>query len=240
MKYIPLILLVVILSLSSCTNLVRIVSIKPGTPSVDSATLTFENDTLSIKYNFYGEGSYLNLMIYNKLNVPIYIDWGSSLYVTGTTKHDYTNTEFYGPRWRTTYSSTYELVPPKTSTTKTQYLQIPVNLAIIPMVRKIKVKSPNKYNPDNRDSFKASQTDFFRNTSPFDFRSYLTISVGSKTGTEIHFDHEFWISNIKEMTKDQFLGTEIDPSSGNEVYSNPFRDIHCFYFIYNPNQYQTQ
>lgn len=49
----------------------------------------FENDTVKITYDLWEEHGVLSFKIYNKLNVPIYIDWRKCSYVRNEQKLDY-------------------------------------------------------------------------------------------------------------------------------------------------------
>lgn len=78
--------------LTSCEPVmyVQLFKTKPTTPlkSQDGA-FVYENDTVKITYDFWSEHGKLSFTVYNKLNVPIYIDWRKSSYITGEDKVDY-------------------------------------------------------------------------------------------------------------------------------------------------------
>ena len=61
------------------------VSYKIGTVSSDSKelnnNLVFENDTIRISYNFWGKNGLAGFDVYNKLNIPIYLDWKKSAFI---------------------------------------------------------------------------------------------------------------------------------------------------------------
>ena len=49
----------------------------------------YENDTISVTYSFWEMNGTIEMLIRNKLNQPIYIDWKKCSFITGETKHDY-------------------------------------------------------------------------------------------------------------------------------------------------------
>lgn len=49
----------------------------------------FENDTVLIVYGFWLEKGIMSFSVYNKLQIPLYIDWRKSAYVNNEQKFDY-------------------------------------------------------------------------------------------------------------------------------------------------------
>jgi hypothetical protein len=49
----------------------------------------FENDTLKIVYDFWAERGILFFSIYNKLDIPIYLDWKKCSFIKNGDKYDY-------------------------------------------------------------------------------------------------------------------------------------------------------
>ena len=50
---------------------------------------SFENDTISISYNFFNKNGMMSFEIYNKLDKPIYIDWKNSSFIFNNQKLNY-------------------------------------------------------------------------------------------------------------------------------------------------------
>lgn len=55
----------------------------------------FENDTVKITYQFWGNRGILSFELYNKLDKPIYINWENSSYIFNDYKMNYWNDEEY-------------------------------------------------------------------------------------------------------------------------------------------------
>ena len=63
----------------------------PGVKQDNSGNWTYENDTLKVTYSFWAEYGVMAMIIENKLNYPLYIDWKKSSYVDRGHKLDYYN-----------------------------------------------------------------------------------------------------------------------------------------------------
>src|ERR1700730_10311196 len=85
--FIPLMILFLNIS---CTHYVQFYETKTTSPmKVENNCYTFENDTIKIVYSFWANHGTLSYTVYNKLDVPIYIDWKKSSYVKNGEKLDY-------------------------------------------------------------------------------------------------------------------------------------------------------
>jgi hypothetical protein len=228
---------------SSCDTYVRVMTFRSTANNMDSSSLIFDNDSLRINYNFYGKGSGIGITVFNKLSKPLYIDWGRSSYIIGDKKYSYWQNESNLTVSHTdekgvenvymTQAERYAFIPPNTSVSKYKDLYIPVNFRLVSMQKEGYLKVKSAYTNRDFDSFKIKEAGFTRQNTPFVFRNYLTISTDSKFGTEGYLDHEFWISEVKDMKTRKFLGPYTD-GYGNSRYTEPFKNPNCFYIIYDP------
>lgn len=69
----------------------QVVYTVPKSPDVhaDGSYYKFENDTLLVTYSFWGPNGVMSFMVYNKLSIPIYIDWKKSSYIDKSKKLNY-------------------------------------------------------------------------------------------------------------------------------------------------------
>lgn len=67
----------------------QIMEVQSSNCTNEGGILQYENDTIRVGYVFWSEKGTLGLLIHNKLNRPIYIDWRKTAFITGSTKHDY-------------------------------------------------------------------------------------------------------------------------------------------------------
>lgn len=87
-NFIPLLLLIFV---SGCQiNYVQLFKTKPNSPiRIQDYQYVYENDSLKIEYDFWVEHGAITFTVYNKMNVPIYIDWRKSSYIRNEIKLDY-------------------------------------------------------------------------------------------------------------------------------------------------------
>jgi hypothetical protein len=90
MKNIITCLLLVLFSSCSVTY-VELYKTKSNLVNIDNKEYIFDNDTVRIRYSFWKERGIMYFNIYNKLNVPIYIDWKKSSFITNSNKINYWN-----------------------------------------------------------------------------------------------------------------------------------------------------
>ena len=61
--------------MTSCKSSVQVYETKSTNTSVENGLSVYENDSLKITYSFWAENGLITFAIYNKLNVPLYVDW---------------------------------------------------------------------------------------------------------------------------------------------------------------------
>jgi hypothetical protein len=91
MKGIFLLSIISIIVLSGCASndILCTAPRSPGISEDNNGNWTYENDTIRITYSFWAEKGVMAMIIQNKLNVPIYIDWKKSSYIDRGHKLDY-------------------------------------------------------------------------------------------------------------------------------------------------------
>lgn len=167
-----------------------------------------ENDTVRISYDFSGKEGPVNVTVYNKLSIPLYVDWTKSALIVGNTRKSYTNenvalqAELNGSetRWLSSTSQTATIngtltpnklsgfIPPKSQAQET-LLTLKPKLFPLPTAAD---KKPRKMEEGTIVEF----TTYSYEQSPFIFRSYLTLSTNADLSSPVHFDHEFWVSEV--------------------------------------------
>ena len=73
----------------SCSPYIQIFETQSSNTKLVNDLFVFENDTLRISYGFWTEKGVMSFAIYNKLDVPIYIDWKNSSFILNDNKYDY-------------------------------------------------------------------------------------------------------------------------------------------------------
>lgn len=76
--------------LGSCMTYHQLYKITPDSSmKVDKHFVVFENDTLSVTYNFWAEKGLLSFAVFNKMDKPLYIDWKRSSFIVNFQKFNF-------------------------------------------------------------------------------------------------------------------------------------------------------
>ncbi len=233
-----ILLTIILTSLSSCTSY-QYAMLESNLPQSQHKDFFFENDTLQIVYSFEGNNCPLKIDIYNKLNKPLHINWAQSAIITnGQTMPLKENISFYsGSIDAITYKSTNNTSI--TTGTNNGSIQHPDNNGFIPPKSQLKVNTINLchafINTTNPDStvytnlytdksptpFKIKNHRYSAESSPLDFRCFISYSTNTSPDSLSIADNNFWVSNVFKTTsqavyprKDQFYISKISGVGG--------------------------
>ncbi len=140
-----------------------------------------ENDTVMIKYSFAGKNFPLTISIYNKLQQPIFIDWEKTTVIVNNLQ---LNEPFNNDQQVTNFIAPLSYV---TIVSKLSHNFILLNSR--DSVSNVILGTSNGSNPLKMHFFNEE-------TTPFNFRSILTISTKEFYTSAMYFDDSFWVSNI--------------------------------------------
>lgn len=192
----------------------------------DSDLLVVETDTVTITYDFRGEDGPVKIAIFNKLNQPLYVDWSKSALIVENLRRSYAtnqatlegsangsemkvsrsySTQDVGFKGVITSRESVSFIPPR-SLVNEQQLNLSPNL-IAPAT------AGSRYHTEKIKGVNVKSYYYNQISSPFRFRSFLTLSFKEDMSDPIYFDHSFWISKIDE--------TELTPSDFSDQ-SNQF------------------
>ncbi|SHF15900.1 hypothetical protein [Dysgonomonas macrotermitis] len=215
MKKIFAAILLIPLLLTSCSSTYFFSVLNTGTPyteKVDNGDFVFENDSLWIAHCFNGENAPIQITVYNKLDTPLYVDWGKSALIVQDQAVSYA-----GKASRisiSTSSETYHY--PFSSSSETQSISIgsigatPSNVDFIPPRTKVSnatlslnlsLKDVEKLSYKNakmgnkhQESIDVKRANFTPEDTPFSFTSYITVyAVPEKP---MVFEQDFYISSL--------------------------------------------
>jgi hypothetical protein len=204
------------LLLASCAPYQYITLNSPEVSKNDKKDFTWENDTLRLTYNFHGEKGLMTLTIYNKTTQPLFINWkrsalirdghSISLYnptvqVTGdAVSTSYPSFVRDGVRTRyTTLSASFDLpegmdfLPPASDVSKgLVYVQQSgfSDMAAQPNARKEKLPA------NDGVVTTVSRVTYEAQTSPIQFKSYLTFALGGLNDKEFAVSHSFYATEV--------------------------------------------
>lgn len=210
----------------SCSTHYSLYEVKSDSKQiVNDNFLVFENDSVKITYSFWAENGIMAFSVYNKLSIPLYIDWKKSSMVSNGNKIGYWKDEvrsggaFNGRLYsgNITETSIYSIaqgnwafgsikperitfLTPNSAITRVQskLFPFPKNVVTKSVVKKALMKyDGKKTNPINYNEYSADNT-------PLKFRNFLSISTTENFVNESYIDNAFYVGVIYDLTEKDF------------------------------------
>lgn len=194
------VLLVVISLFTSCSSTYFYATL--DTPNdyvekVENGDFLLETDSLWVAYCFKGENAPIQITAFNKLDVPLYIDWNRSALIMDGMALTYAGDKFnYSEEWSewgrhvsVANSDNTTFIPPNTMVS-----EIPFYLS--PNFEQISKKEYRKSYLGNKssESVSVNRIDYNEENSPLRFQSYLT--VYAQPEKPMIFLQNFYLRNI--------------------------------------------
>lgn len=171
-----------------------------------------ENDSIEIFYDFSGMNVPVNIMVKNKSNKPLYIDWNKSAAIIDGKKYGYwdaastielsgTSDFFFNASGTIQADERVTFIPPHSYIETTRMFLQTAFFEQLPEENKQRftMQSEKGPVPVNRYSFSLED-------SPLTFRSLLTLSSNESFSKESHFEQSFWVSEIIECHSSTLFG----------------------------------
>lgn len=165
----------------------------------------FENDTLKITYDLWAEKGQLSFHIYNKLNVPVYIDWKRSSFVQNSEKLSYwidksvsKGITLYRYNWARGSARTMETT---TKMERITFIAPQSNIdrnSFVLLINQISMPKDSKI--ENLEGKKAKYLLFSQERSPLIFRNFLTFSFTEDGGNSFYVDNGFYVDKVLETS----------------------------------------
>lgn len=242
-----LLFLVSALTIASCTQKAQLVTLRgDNLKAVPDQGLVMDNDTMTLRYSFSQERGQMHILLVNKLNRPLYVDWKRSAFIIGKEKLDYWYDVADVSLRTATFNSWYSrysvgsingviskddpvgFIPPGTQLAKQQFVVYPngtIRLPGQPEVVEEASKNANRKKPVAVDIY-TYQPD----QSPLKFRNYLTLSTDKDFKTEFTVDTKFWASDIRVLPANQLTDVAIHEYEGGSYFETlPFKKPDGFY-----------
>lgn len=237
-----LVLLFIAVTIHSC-SVVQVMEAGPTSNyvSTDGQYYYFENDTLKIVYYFWGAQGHMSMVVKNKLNIPIYIDWKKSScimenrtapYYSDMEQSDFSaHSNSVGVKWNNSISSSHSSTTGSGVTVKSERITfIPPNSNVERTFGKLTdygfvtvEKNSGKEVTVNGKKGKR----YIMPTNFMPFRNYLTYSGTENFDKAQIIDNSFSVTSVT-VIKGHDLG-KMNKSEGTFVYR--FSD---------PKSYHTQ
>jgi hypothetical protein len=197
----------------------------------------FDNDTLRIVYDFWANKGILSYRIFNKLDVPVYIDWKKSSFILNGRKFDYwsdqtvTNTSgysygYYRNLWLSESSSVTSkpervlFLAPKSYVKADRFVICPVAYRIAGDASHSTIPVPSV--PGKVISVRLQEYD--ESGSPLVFRNYLTYSLTEQSTVENHINNAFYVVKVYELKRMDFFNKAVQTGNRTQftsTFSNP-------------------
>jgi hypothetical protein len=138
-----------------------------------------ENDTVSIKYSFAGVNFPITVSIFNKLQQPLYIDWGRSVVIlngkqiSGPFDHD-GQINFIAPKSGVTVIS---------NSLRKQFFDVDINDPKINVIL-------------TGGSMKGVRYAYDEKSTPLFFRNVLALTTNEDFSAPTFYDYSFWVSDV--------------------------------------------
>lgn len=178
----------------------------PATKKVENGDFIFENDTLWIAHSFNGRNAPIQITVYNKLNTPIYVDWGRSALIVQDQAVSYVgdvmNFEGSSNIYRNgidravgdisgvmSLPTNVTFIPPRT---KVSNSSLSLNFGLESMMNQPYRKASMGNALNEKRSIKRA--DFSAQEAPFKFTSYVTIYTTPDKPQA--YEQDFYISSL--------------------------------------------
>lgn len=213
MKKLALTLASMALMMSSCSSTYFYSTLETtnyDVEKVENGDFLYENDSLWIAHCFKGEDAPIQITVFNKLDVPLYVDWNRSALILNNVAHSYVtgNTQIISSTESTTYHYPWGTSDTRSTTQGTMIT--PKNVSMIPPQTMITEKTlrlaaqfdeiaKNKYTKGKlgtKDGMVApiDRIKFEQDNTPVRFGSYVSVYTKPEDLTGYRMD--FYVTNL--------------------------------------------
>jgi len=189
-NYLILFASICVMALSGCTEY-QYITLNSNLNKNENKEFNVENDTVSIKYKFSGQNFQLSQTIFNKLQVPLYIDWQrTSIIVNGKQLSD------------SIYEDQTGYIAPQSKITivSNPLMEQFINLKPLEAIPQAVVNKG-----ENND---WTLLTFDKETTPLYFRNYLTLTTHDDFTYPMNIDNSFWFSELLQNTSSPSFETK--------------------------------
>jgi hypothetical protein len=212
--------------LHACSTVVQIAKVDSHEARLnDKRQLVFENDTLRITYDFYSDGGYVKMGIFNKLNQPLYARWRESAHIIGsnfmTYWHDetvingylYEQWSVWHDNFRTQMSNQgnffaiarrdedRSFIPPQSELFQMEFVLKQPDTWFMPLELSKGKRTEIAEGKETATKVRhiGYRVAFTPENSPISFKEYLTFSTDDAGLQKFHVQNSFWISEVTQL-----------------------------------------
>lgn len=204
----------------SCSPYIKLVEVESTNSKANAENnIVFENDTVRVEYDLWGPGGYMNYKVYNKLEVPLYINWFKSSYIKEGVKYsyvgDYRDLSFIPPHSHVRNPVTYVLLKDQGAAlyarSNKSGKKIKIENVDIRNDKQATVEMLDK-TFKKKGQTKAFSRSYTKENTPLYFRNFITVSTCESADechnpeSMIYFSNQFHVKKMTEMKVKQFNG----------------------------------
>jgi hypothetical protein len=214
--------LVFIFTLASCSSYHYVTMDSTDITRKGSKTFSWETDTMSVAYQFSGEGGLMTITVFNKTSEPLYVNWKKSAVInngekvslfdrnviaTGAIQSD----NYHINRNQTTGYSNFlvsfdlpegiDFLPPQSGLSKSVVNLQDItlnNLAVHGSVKQEKITTTEGIVKFRRVYYTVDE-------SPLHFKTYITLALGKNAENEFSVQHSFYVREVVQSITDPNL-----------------------------------
>lgn len=230
-----LIPLLAILLFTGCSRFTQVVYISPTSENIQTINhfYQFENEDVKVVYWFWGEHGIMSFLLWNKTNLPMYIDWKKSALINNGKRESYYTTRYannyqtygktYSLDWLDIFNEYYAInnhsklnkeslvkgeritfIPPKSYITQAFY-NLTANIYF----------DVNDHNTEV-ETMNFCKVYVSRSSKDISFRNFITYSFAENFSTENYIDNEFHLNKVVTMDNRHFTYKDGDGKSAND------------------------
>jgi hypothetical protein len=239
------------LTFSSCGSYIQIIDTQSNNCKTESDMHYFENDSIKITYNFWELHGKMAFSVFNKTGKPLYVNWKNSSFIINGEKYDYwneiENTQtsslstgyairgYYGVVSGVSKTSAESVtikpekvtfIPPKSSSKKVSFDLMPQDYF---KLSKNKKETQVPYSVKSKKKTKVYVDTYTKDNTPVSFRNYIAISGTEDATSFIFIDNEFFVSEVREMSLNHFMGKAVGYENGETIFEKKEKKSLSFY-----------
>lgn len=209
---------------SGCSHY-QYVSLSSTMDTSEMNEFLFENDTLAVIYQFDGYNCPVKIHIYNKMQEPLYIDWGKSAAIVNGERVVYWQDKMNVQGYTSGYQVTIDDYTSLSSSISRGVMSRSEKVSFIPPDAYIEVTplrirntffttSESTYlgkvqKHTNDDIRRGKHYAFDQSNTPLYFRSFLTLSVTADFTAPFFLDNNFWVAELTSTSIKPFASTTV-------------------------------
>ncbi|MBC7553334.1 MAG: hypothetical protein H7257_05095 [Taibaiella sp.] len=220
---------------SGCSRFTQVVYVTPTTEDIKNINhfYTYENEDVKVVYWFWAEHGIMSFLLWNKTDLPMYIDWKKSALINNGRRESYYTSKnasnyktygtTYGLEWLDVFNEYYNLnnnsklsrqglvkgervtfIPPKSYITQAFY-NLTANIYFDVTDRNTEMETIN-----------FCKVYVSRSNKDITFRNFITYSFAENFATENYIDNEFHLNKVVTMDNHLFGYKDVDGYRAND------------------------